>query len=136
MMELRYKLFFKAISNETRFQIIKLLRDGPGNVNEICRKLKFEQSRVSHNLKCLENCGFVLFEWQGKNKVYSLDKEFIIPILKNIDKHFEKYNERLIRCGVLANEEYSNKEEADNGKNQDLGPSGEIINIKNQEVLK
>lgn len=114
MMELRYKLFFKAISNETRFQIIQLLREGPINVNEISRKLKFEQSRVSHNLKCLENCGFVLFKRQGKKKVYLLDKEFIIPILENMDKHLERYNERLSRCGVLKDQKYGDTDQASN----------------------
>lgn len=114
MMELRYKLFFKAISNETRFQIIQLLREGPINVNEISRKLKFEQSRVSHNLKCLENCGFVLFKRQGKYKVYLLDKEFIIPILENMDKHLERYNERLSVCGVLKDQKYDDTDQASN----------------------
>jgi hypothetical protein len=31
-----------------------------------------EQSRGSQNLGCLLNCGFVQWEWQGKNKVYRL----------------------------------------------------------------
>ena len=54
------------------------------------------------------------FDWKDGDDVideFSLDKEFIIPILKNIDKHFEKYNERLIRCGVLENGEYDDTEE-------------------------
>ncbi len=99
-----YKLFFKAFSNNTRFEIIKLLSDGQRNVNEICRELKFEQSRVSHNLKCLENCGFVSFKWQGKYRIYYLDKEYIMPILKDIDKHLVKYGERLKYCGIIGNE--------------------------------
>jgi len=106
-----YKLFFKAFSNETRFEIIKLLRENPKNVSQICEKLKFEQSRISHNLKCLKNCGFVLFNWQGKNKVYSLDNEYIIPILKNIDKYIEKYYKRLEYCGILQKEKCDDTEE-------------------------
>jgi DNA-binding transcriptional ArsR family regulator len=101
MKELSYKLFFKAFSNKTRFEIIKALREKPRSVTDICKKLKFEQSRVSHNLKCLESCGFVSSKWNGKNKIYSLDKKHIIPILKNIDKHLETYNKRLKSCGVL-----------------------------------
>ena len=103
MTELSYKLFFKAFSNKTRFEIIKLLRKGSKNVSEICKELGFEQSRVSHNLKCLEACGFISFKWVGKNKVYSLDKKHIIPILNNIDKHIERYGRRLECCGVLKN---------------------------------
>ena len=103
MKELSYRLFFKAFSNKTRFEIIKLLRKGPKSVIEICRELKFEQSRVSHNLKCLEACGFVDARLYGKNKVYLLDKKHIKPILNNIDKYIEKYSKRLKSCGVLKN---------------------------------
>lgn len=102
MISVSYKMFFKAFSNETRFGIIKLLKEsGPKNVNEMCRELKFEQSRVSHNLKSLVACGFVHCEWKGKNRVYSLDKKHILPILRNVDKHIERYHERLHTCGIL-----------------------------------
>ena len=101
MIEFSYKLFFKAFSNKTRFEIIKLLRKGPKNVSEICKELGFEQSRVSHNLRCLVDCGFVNNNYNGKNKVYSLDKKHILPILKKIGEHIKDYNERLKVCGVL-----------------------------------
>lgn len=101
MIEESYKLFFKAFSNKTRFEIIKLLRKGPKNVSEICKELNFEQSRVSHNLKCLVDCGFVIAKWNGKNKVYSLDTKHIVPILNNIDEHIRHYNKRLKTCGVI-----------------------------------
>jgi ArsR family transcriptional regulator len=103
MRELSYRLFFKAFSNNTRFEIIKLLRKGSKSVTAICKELNFEQSRVSHNLKCLEACGFVSSKWKGKNKIYSLDKKHITPILNNIDKHIRRYNKRLECCGVLKN---------------------------------
>lgn len=101
MIELSYKLFFKAFSNETRFEIIKLLRKGPKYVSDICKELGFEQSRVSHNLKCLVDCGFVNAQRNGKNIVYSLDKKHIKPLLKNIDNHIKHYNKRLETCGII-----------------------------------
>jgi len=104
MNELSYKLFFKAFSNRTRFEIIKLLRKCPKHVSDICKELGFEQSRVSHNLKCLVDCGFVNSKWNGKNKIYEIDKKHILPILKEIDKHIKTYNERLESCGVLKHD--------------------------------
>jgi DNA-binding transcriptional ArsR family regulator len=101
MKEASYKLFFKAFSNKTRFAIVRLLRKGPKSVTEICRDAGFEQSRVSHNLKCLENCGFVDAKWNGKNKIYELDKKHILPVLKRIDKYIETYNKRLKSCEIL-----------------------------------
>ena len=96
-----YKLFFKALSNKTRFEIVQLLRKGPLDVTSISSELGFEQSRVSHNLKCLEDCGFVSANRNKKNKVYSLDEEHIMPLLDEVEKHIEKYEERLKSCGVL-----------------------------------
>lgn len=96
-----YKLFFHSFSNSTRLEIIKLLRKSPKHVSDICKELGFEQSRVSHNLKCLVDCGFVSAKRNGKNNVYSLDGKHIVPILNNIDDHIEKYNKRLRACGLL-----------------------------------
>jgi predicted transcriptional regulator len=64
-----YREFFRALSNQTRFSIVQLLREKPHYVNEMVEKLGIEQSRISHNLACLLNCGFVEWEWNGKNKV-------------------------------------------------------------------
>lgn len=58
MKETSYKLFFRAFSNKTRSEIINMLRKNPRSVSDIVRKTGFEQSRVSHNLKCLIDCGF------------------------------------------------------------------------------
>lgn len=94
-------LFVKALSNPTRLEIIKLLEKGSRNVSEICSHLGFEQSRVSHNLRCLIDCGFVEAEQNGKSRVYSLNKDTIVPLLKIINQHIEKYQRHLIDCKIL-----------------------------------
>jgi len=99
-----HRLFFKAFSNETRLEIINLLKEKPLTVTEICEKTGFEQSRVSHNLKCLENCGFVTAEQNWKWKRYSLDKETMLPIVKLFDRHVVKYVDRLKSCRIIRNE--------------------------------
>lgn len=101
MDETTYMTFFKAISNSTRCKLVDLLRNRPMSVSQLCKKSGFEQSRVSHNLKCLEMCGFVNSQTKGKKRIYSLDKD-IIAILNGIDKHFSKYHKRLIACGVIS----------------------------------
>jgi DNA-binding transcriptional ArsR family regulator len=102
-----HRLFFKAFSNKTRLELIHLLRKKPLTVTEICKKTDFEQSRVSHNLKCLENCGFVSKENEGNFRRYSLDKETIIPIVELFEKHIKKYKKRLKCCEVLENQRFS-----------------------------
>lgn len=97
-----HRLFFKAFSNQTRLEIIELLRKKSLTVSEICNKTGFEQSRVSHNLKCLEHCGFVKVEQNGNFRKYSLDGETIIPIVDLFEKHIKKYKKRLECCEVIG----------------------------------
>jgi len=96
-----HRIFFKAFSNDTRLEIINLLRKKPLTVLEICKKLGFEQSRVSHNLKCLENCGFVKITPNGNFRKYALDEETIVPLVDMFSKHIQLYKDRLKSCKVL-----------------------------------
>lgn len=98
-----YREFFRALSNQTRFSIVQLLRSRPHYVNEMVEKLGVEQSRISHNLACLLNCGFVEWEWNGKNKVYRLNSD-LQPILSGIEKHLVKYAPALDSCKTLESE--------------------------------
>jgi len=98
-----YREFFRALSNQTRFSIVQLLREKPHYVNEMVEELGVEQSRISHNLACLLNCGFVEWEWHGKNKVYRLNPD-LHPILTGIEKHLVKYAPALDSCQTLESE--------------------------------
>jgi len=97
-----HRLFFKAFSNQTRYKIINLLQKKPLTVGEIAQKLDFEQSRVSHNLRCLEQCGFVSIEKNGNFRKYALDEATILPMLALVNDHFQKYKKRLESCEVLS----------------------------------
>jgi len=99
-----HRLFFKAFSNQTRLEIIQLFRKNSLTVTEICEKTGFEQSRVSHNLRCLVHCGFVKVTQNGNFRKYALDEETIIPIIDLFEKHIQKYQERLENCGVIKDE--------------------------------
>ncbi|MBW2988716.1 metalloregulator ArsR/SmtB family transcription factor [Candidatus Woesearchaeota archaeon] len=86
-----YELFFETFSNKTRIRIIESLVHGPRSVNEICALTGEEQSKVSHNLKKLAECNFLYLRKQGKKRIYSLNKDTILPILKIVEKHVRKY---------------------------------------------
>lgn len=75
-------------------------------MNEIVESLGIEQSRVSHNLACLLNCGFVEWGWNGKNKVYRLNPD-LQPVLVGIEKHLMKYAPCLESCQTLESESKS-----------------------------
>ena len=84
-------VFFKVLANPTRLGIVEVLRKRSKSVSEIAGKLKQEQSMISHNLKPLEKCRFVYSERKEKQRIYSLNKETVEPLLKLFDYHAQKY---------------------------------------------
>ena len=86
-----YNMFFETIANKTRLNILEVLQEKPMSVTEICNALKQEQSKISHNLKCLADCHFLDVKKQGKKRIYSLNKETIVPLMKLVSKHVARY---------------------------------------------
>ena len=86
-----YTTFFETIGNKTRLKILEILQVRPMSVTEICQTLAEEQSKISHNLKCLTECHFLDVKQQGKKRIYSLNKDTILPVMKLVDKHVQKY---------------------------------------------
>ena len=86
-----YDAFFETFSNKTRMKIIEALLKGSKSVNEICDYVNEEQSKVSHNLKRLMECNFLDVKQKGKQRIYSLNKETVIPIINIIEKHIGNY---------------------------------------------
>ena len=96
-----YELFFKTLADPAKLEIINLLSKGGLSVSEVSSQLGFEQSRVSHNLKALSERGFVTVQQDGKKRVYALDEGEIVPILKLIDKHVERYDKHYCKCNGI-----------------------------------
>jgi len=82
-----YYVFFGSLANPLKIQVISELKEKPSSVNELSEKLKIEQSKLSHALASLKKCNIVKDKQEGKFRIYSLNKETIIPILNIIDKH-------------------------------------------------
>ncbi len=97
-----HSLFFQALANQTRMRVLQLLSDRGGmNVSEICSELDLEQTHVSHNLKCLTFCGLVTSARRGKSRIYSINEETVLPLLKIVDNHLQNYASNLFTCDVL-----------------------------------
>lgn len=96
-----YNLFIKAFGSPIRLQIISLLRRKHMSVTEICSRLGLEQSLVSHNLKCLVDCGFIKNSRYGRRRIYHLNKRTVEPVLRAIDRHVKTYRKHLVECGVI-----------------------------------
>jgi len=85
-----YNNFFMNFSNKTKLNIILALENKPLSVKEISEKVKGEQSRISHNLSKLLQCHILDVKQKGKQRIYSLNNETVVPILKIVKKHVKK----------------------------------------------
>ena len=86
-----YFRFFETVSHKIRWKILCLLEKKPMSVTEICKALNEEQSKISHNLKNLADCNFLDVKRQGKKRIYSLNKQTIVPLMKLVEKHVHTY---------------------------------------------
>jgi len=81
------EVFFNNFAQKTKLKIILTLKDKPLSVSEISKQINEEQSKVSHNLKKLAQCNIVKAEQKGKQRIYSLNKETVLPLLQLVEKH-------------------------------------------------
>ncbi|MFA5175826.1 MAG: metalloregulator ArsR/SmtB family transcription factor [Candidatus Nanoarchaeia archaeon] len=82
-----YNRFFANFSNKTKLNIILFLKEGSMSVNDICKKTGMEQSKVSHNLTKLTKCNILSVKQQGKQRIYSLNKKTVVPLLTLVKNH-------------------------------------------------
>jgi len=61
------------------------------NVSDLSRELNVEQSKVSHALMLLKKCNIVQVSRKGKERIYSLNKNTIIPMFRLIDEHSKAF---------------------------------------------
>ncbi len=86
-----YHVFFTKLANPLKMGIILCLREKGKNVSEITNELQVEQSKISHALASLKNCNILGVESRGKEHIYSLNKDTILPMLKLVDRHSTKH---------------------------------------------
>ncbi len=89
------KLFFETLGNQTRWDIVHLLLKKPYRATDIAKRLGYEQSLVSHHLQRLLTCGFVKAKTNGTERIYSLNKETITPLLILVDRHVNKFCKKI-----------------------------------------
>ncbi|HIH31182.1 TPA: winged helix-turn-helix transcriptional regulator [Candidatus Woesearchaeota archaeon] len=92
-----YNDFFQTLANPTNQSIIQELLKRPMNVTQLTEKTKLEQSHISHSLKKLYECKIVDVKRDGKQRIYSLNKDTIIPIIEIVDKHAKKMCPRCLK---------------------------------------
>ena len=75
--------FFKALANEERIEIIKLLKkNGEMFAQDIENHFYLEQSTTSHHLNMLKRAGVAQSRKEGRKVYYSLDPNSVSYILE------------------------------------------------------
>jgi len=77
---------FKALSEETRYKIIKVLLEGEKCACEIPDLIGKTQSNTSMHLAKLQDWDIVKVRKDGKKRLYSIDNEKVRKILKLLEE--------------------------------------------------
>jgi DNA-binding transcriptional ArsR family regulator len=93
-----YHIFFNTLANPLRMNIILSLNGREKSVTGLSKELKIEQSKISHALALLRCCNVVKAKQKGKERIYFLNKDTIIPMLKLIEKHASVHCETCSAC--------------------------------------
>lgn len=67
--------FCKALSDNTRQRILKMLQEGEMSVGEIVEVFPMSQPTISHHLNILKNVGLVSSRKEGKQVFYSINQD-------------------------------------------------------------
>ena len=73
----------KALGEETRLRILRLLFKEPMSVNEIADRLRASQYNVSKHLRIMREAGLLEVEKQGKERLYSVTRKLKSQVAAN-----------------------------------------------------
>ena len=73
---------WKALSDDNRRQILFLLKEKDLTPTEIAKHFQFTLSAVSTHLRILKNSDLVTENKIGKNRIYSLNKEKTLEMMR------------------------------------------------------
>jgi ArsR family transcriptional regulator len=76
----RAAVLFHALSDETRLEIMELLRGGERCVCELTDDLEAAQSRLSFHLRVLKNAGLVTDRKEGRWSYYAIVPEALAEL--------------------------------------------------------
>ena len=75
---------FKALSDPTRREILKLLRNGPKTSGELAEKFPSAWATISRHLAVLREAGLILSERNGQQIVYELNTTVFEDVVNHL----------------------------------------------------
>jgi len=93
-------MYFEALADPRRRQIVELLSEGPCPVGLLVDQLPIAQSGVSRHLRILRECGMVHVEKRGQQRLYSLRAEPFDELSAWLHRFRPAWEARLDRFGA------------------------------------
>ena len=75
---------FRALADETRREILKLLRDGPRTSGEVADHFSSSWPTISRHLALLRDAGLVLAERRGQEIYYELNTSVFQDLVQHL----------------------------------------------------
>jgi len=81
--------FCKALADDTRQQILKMLLEGEMSVGEIVEAFSVSQPTISHHLNVLRQVGLVISRKEGKQVFYATNRDNVVQCCGMLIAKFE-----------------------------------------------
>ncbi len=86
---------FQAIADPTRREIISLLAQSPMNINAVSDRFLTSRAAISKHLKILTECGLVVIEQQGRERICEAQPEKLREVSDWVEQYRQFWNEKL-----------------------------------------
>jgi ArsR family transcriptional regulator, arsenate/arsenite/antimonite-responsive transcriptional repressor len=80
---------FKALSDPTRREILRMLRRKPMNAGELAEAFPITKGSLSHHYNILKNADLVRVERRGQFQVYSLNTSVFEDVMSMLADFFQ-----------------------------------------------
>lgn len=92
--------FFKALSDQTRREILRLLERHPHSVGEIVDNFELSQPTISRHLSVLREADLVIDQRRGQHVIYRLNANTLSDSMLGFFGGFRQSRQDLERTGV------------------------------------
>jgi DNA-binding transcriptional ArsR family regulator len=92
--------FFKALSDHTRREILKLLERHPRSVGEIVDNFQLSQPTISRHLSVLREADLVVDQRRGQHVIYRLNAGTLTESILGFFNEFRHSRQELERVGI------------------------------------
>ncbi len=108
---------FNAVAEPRRRQILDVLAGGERPVNDLVRLLGLAQPQVSKHLRVLREVGLVEARDEGRQRMYRLNGQPLMPIHDWVKNYEQLWTERFEALDELL-QELKDKEAGDGGSDE------------------